>query len=149
MRLWSLHPKYLDRQGLLALWREGLLAQAVLLGHTQGYRNHPQLLRFKAQPDPVGSLGAYLSAVLSEAITRGYAFDPCKIHRSRGVPLIPVNLGQVVFEWRHLLSKLSSRDPVRCAQLRKITLPDCHPLFLIQSGSIEPWERAQDSGEGS
>ena len=29
MRLWSLHPRYLDRQGLTALWREGLLARAV------------------------------------------------------------------------------------------------------------------------
>jgi len=30
MRLWTIHPKYLDRQGLLALWREALLAQKVL-----------------------------------------------------------------------------------------------------------------------
>jgi hypothetical protein len=29
-RIWSLHPKYLDARGLVALWREGLLAQAVL-----------------------------------------------------------------------------------------------------------------------
>jgi hypothetical protein len=34
MRLWSLHPKHLDRQGLLAVWREGLLAQEVLRGET-------------------------------------------------------------------------------------------------------------------
>ena len=39
MRLWSLRPKYLDSQGLVALWREGLLAQAVLRGKTRGYRN--------------------------------------------------------------------------------------------------------------
>ncbi|WP_368086417.1 pyrimidine dimer DNA glycosylase/endonuclease V [Nitrosomonas sp. Nm34] len=26
MRLWSIHPKYLDAKGLLALWREGLQA---------------------------------------------------------------------------------------------------------------------------
>ncbi|HEU5178767.1 MAG TPA: pyrimidine dimer DNA glycosylase/endonuclease V, partial [Burkholderiales bacterium] len=32
MRLWSLHPKYLDARGLVALWREALLAQAVLRG---------------------------------------------------------------------------------------------------------------------
>jgi len=31
MRLWSIHPKYLDRQGLLAVWRESLLAQSVLI----------------------------------------------------------------------------------------------------------------------
>src|SRR5690606_6899395 len=42
MRLWSLHPRYLDRQGLLALWREALLARAVLRGETRGYTLHPQ-----------------------------------------------------------------------------------------------------------
>ena len=37
MRLWTLHPKYLDPQGLVALWREALLARAVLQGKTRGY----------------------------------------------------------------------------------------------------------------
>jgi hypothetical protein len=32
MRLWSLHPEYLDANGLVALWREALLAQAFLQG---------------------------------------------------------------------------------------------------------------------
>ena len=32
MRIWSLHPEYLDSRGLVALWREALLAQAVLRG---------------------------------------------------------------------------------------------------------------------
>lgn len=31
MRLWSIHPCYLDSKGLIALWRESLLAQACLL----------------------------------------------------------------------------------------------------------------------
>jgi hypothetical protein len=30
MRIWSLHPKYLDSKGLVALWRESLLAKNVL-----------------------------------------------------------------------------------------------------------------------
>ena len=46
MRLWSLHPKYLDIKGLVACWREGLLARKVLLDQTKGYKNHPQLIRF-------------------------------------------------------------------------------------------------------
>ena len=41
MRLWTLHPQYLDPRGLVALWREALLAQKVLLGRTRGYRAHP------------------------------------------------------------------------------------------------------------
>jgi hypothetical protein len=36
MRLWTLHPKYLDARGLVALWREALLAQKVLRGATRG-----------------------------------------------------------------------------------------------------------------
>jgi hypothetical protein len=63
MRLWTLHPKYLDAQGLVALWREGLLAQKVLRGRTRGYRHHPQLARFRAQADPVASIARYLRAV--------------------------------------------------------------------------------------
>lgn len=47
MRIWSLHPKYLDTKGLVALWRETLLAQHVLSGKTKRYKNHPQLARFK------------------------------------------------------------------------------------------------------
>ena len=41
MKLWSIHPKYLDAKGLVALWREALLAQKVLDGKTEGYKNHP------------------------------------------------------------------------------------------------------------
>ncbi|MEN6399799.1 MAG: pyrimidine dimer DNA glycosylase/endonuclease V, partial [Rectinema sp.] len=29
MRLWTLHPQYLDQKGLTAAWREGLLAKKV------------------------------------------------------------------------------------------------------------------------
>ena len=146
MRLWSIHPKYLDRQGLLALWREGLLAQAVLLGQTRGYRSHPQLLRFQAQADPAGAIGAYLSTVWAEAAARGYSFDPHKILRSCEHQSIPVQLGQVQFEWRHLLSKLSFRDPDRYQQLKVLSVPDCHPFFQVQPGGIEAWERGSASG---
>ena len=50
MRLWTVHPKYLGRQGLTGLRREALLAQAGLSGLTRGYRSHLQLLRFKLVP---------------------------------------------------------------------------------------------------
>ena len=53
MRLWSIHPKYLDTKGLLAVWREALLAKKVLENKTKGYKNHPQLERFKQQNDPL------------------------------------------------------------------------------------------------
>src|SRR5579862_5032823 len=79
MRLWTLHPKYLDAKGLVALWREALLAQKVLRGKTKGYRHHPQLARFKAHENPVVALAAYLREVHKEAKRRGYAFDGSKI----------------------------------------------------------------------
>jgi len=55
VRLWSVHPEYLDSRGLVALWREALLAQAVLRGETRGYRRHPRLARFRARPDPTAA----------------------------------------------------------------------------------------------
>src|SRR5262249_50377562 len=113
MRIWSLHPKYLDAKGLVALWREALLAQAVLRGRTRGYRHHPQLLRFRAQPSPVGGIGEYLRAVHEEAAARGYRFAAEKITRARVRGRLTVTRGQLQFEWQHLLQKLRVRDPKR------------------------------------
>ena len=141
MRLWSLHPKYLDRQGLTALWREGLLAQAVLLGRTVGYRQHPQLLRFKAETDPLAAIGAYLLAVHAEAKRRGYSFDRRKIERAESESRIDVSSGQLQFEWRHLLNKLAARSPQWHESWRSIALPECHPLFQMRPGAIEAWEK--------
>lgn len=142
MRLWSLHPRYLDPQGLVALWREGLLAKAVLRGETRGYRHHPQLLRFQAQPLPLSSLNAYLAVVLAEATARGYAFDRSKLGPRRAVSPIEVTDGQLAHEWQHLLRKLSTRSPQLYRRWSEVTVPDCHPLFRIRSGPIEEWERA-------
>ena len=70
MRLWSVHPRYLDAQGLVAIWREALLARAVLRGATKGYRHHPQLERFRAHASPRYAICAYLSAIQAEAYER-------------------------------------------------------------------------------
>lgn len=141
MRLWSLHPRYLDPQGLVALWREALLARAVLSGNTRGYRNHPQLERFRAQAAARSAINVYLKGVYDEAVVRGYSFDRRKIGRARNRVLMPVTTGQVEHEWHHLLQKLSRRNPARYEQWRKIGLPDCHPLFTVRPGPVESWER--------
>jgi hypothetical protein len=86
MRIWSLDPAYLDRQGLTAGWREALLAQAVLAGRTKGYRHHPQLTRFREQPDPLAAVGEYLAGVAEEATRRGYRYDVTKILRPAAGP---------------------------------------------------------------
>ena len=145
MRLWSLHPRYLDPQGLVALWREALLANAVLRGATRGYRNHPQLERFRSQAAPLSAISGYLLGVHAEAVSRGYAFDRSKIGRVRTQSVIPVTSSQMDFEWQHLLKKLSSRSPDLYQRWRKEGAPGCHPLFCVQPGPIEQWERGQST----
>lgn len=150
MRVWSVHPKYLDPAGIVALWREALLARAVLKGETRGYRHHPQLDRFRDQPDPVAAIEAYLRAVLTESIARGYAFDAAKLPPPSGpVPPIPVTDGQLAREWRHLLRKLTMRAPELHAKWGGIRKPECHPLFRVVRGPVASWEKAPPIAPGS
>lgn len=140
MRLWTLHPKHLDRQGLLALWREGLLARAVLRGQTRGYRHHPQLERFRGHAAPDLAIDAYLASVQEEAASRGYAFDRSKLGVIEHVSGIAATDGQLAYEWQHLLRKLAVRDPVLAERWRDES-PACHPLFVIGPGPVASWER--------
>ena len=142
MRLWSLHPKYLDPQGLVALWREALLAKAVLRGETRGYTRHPQLERFQAHPQSRLAINAYLAAVHAEATLRGYSFDRSKIGPLRAVRAIPVSTGQLACEWLHLQGKLSARSPSVLAKWTDVLTPACHPMFHLQPGPVASWERA-------
>jgi hypothetical protein len=139
MRLWSLHPSLLDRMGLVAVWREGLLAQKVLLGRTTGYRFHPQLKRFQASRNPVAAISTYLWDIAGEASVRGYRFDASKIAMPRRAILIPVTRGQLEFERLHLLKKLRVRDPAQAAAVRASRLRP-HPMLRLVAGAIEPWE---------
>ena len=141
MRLWSLHPRYLDPQGLVALWREALLAKAVLTGKTKGYRQHPQLERFRAQESPQAAINAYLAAIHAEAVRRGYKFDQSKIGPVTDIPQIAVTGGQLEFEWRHLMKKLAARNRPLYRQWAGTRRAQCHPLFRRVHGAIEIWER--------
>jgi len=141
MRLWTLHPRYLDAAGLVALWREGLLARAVLRGMTRGYRRHPQLERFRSHASPRSAINRCLAAVLAESAARGYAFDRRKIRTARGAIALTATAGQLAWEWRHLLRKLRKRSPRLYRRWRRERSPDPHPLFRIVPGGIESWER--------
>ena len=140
MRLWSLHPKYLDPKGLVALWREGLLAQAVLAGQTRGYKHHPQLARFLQTSAPLQHMAAYLQQVLAEAVTRGYHFDETKISTTGSIELMAVTQGQLDYEWLHLKNKLKTRSPAWLAQMGRVKQPEPHPLFQAVAGGIAEWE---------
>ena len=140
MRLWSLHPKYLDSKGLVALWRESLLAKHVLAGQTKGYKNHPQLLRFKAAKSPVDLINQYLGEVYREAINRNFHFDKEKINWSFRKSSLPVTKGQLNFEVKHLLSKLEKRDHDKYRELKPYPVFDSHPVFEVVEGEVEAWE---------
>ncbi|HEX8180113.1 MAG TPA: pyrimidine dimer DNA glycosylase/endonuclease V [Pyrinomonadaceae bacterium] len=140
MRLWTLHPRYLDTQGLLAAWREGLLAQKVLHGETRGYRHHPQLTRFKTAPDPRGAIAAYLRGLYAEACARGYRFDAEKIAADDFAGRLDCTRGQLLYEWQHLRAKLRQRDARKFAEVQALAAPEAHPLFNIVAGGVEAWE---------
>ena len=141
MRLWSLHPKYLDKLGLLGLWREGLLAQKVLLGKTKRYKNHPQLIRFKRAKDPILYIGTYLYYVYLEGKRRGYNFNKDKIIKYDSRLKMPVTIGQINFEFHHLLEKLKIRDKEKYEEIKDEKIIEPNPIFYIIDGDIEEWEK--------
>lgn len=141
MRLWTLHPKYLDCRGLVALWRESLLARKVLSGETKGYKNHPQLERFRLQSKPLESMDSYLLGVWEESRSRCYSFDRSKFGKKLINEKIEITDGQILYEFEHLKNKLSRRDPSKKEELEKIKMPDAHPLFGVKKGPVEKWEK--------
>ncbi len=140
MRLWSLHPKYLDSKGLVALWREGLLARKVILGETKGYKYHPQLERFKSHKNPVKAIDTYLLNVYSESVRRSYHFNRRKIGSKFTTEHLNVTRTQLVYELEHLKSKLQTRDPEKYHEIEEITLPESNPFFRMVEGDLESWE---------
>lgn len=143
MRLWTLHPRYLDGRGFVALWREALLAQAVFAGQTHGYVHHPQLIRFRDAPSPAESISSYLRGVHDEATRRGYRFDAAKIASPECADLSTVASGQLDYEWAHLNEKLRARAPSWLAAIESVSRPDPHPLFRIVLGAVAEWEARQ------
>lgn len=146
MRLWSIHPKYLDRVGLIALWREGLLAQKVLSGLTRGYLNHPQLARFRRTLNPLLSIGTYLYYTYLEGLRRGYSF---RLERIRAYDeglraFIPITTGQLRYEYRLLLFKLRERSPDLAKRLEGINAIDVNPVFYVVEGPVADWEKVKD-----
>ncbi len=176
MRLWSVHPRYLDTAGLTACWREALLAQRVLTGTTTGYRNHPQLQRFRPGSALAGEAGgavghvgdevlpwpgdrvvAYLHAVADEAAARGHRYDRSRVARppvhvgaahvgAAPVGSLEVPDGQVALEWAVLRAKLAVRSPATLERWRAVVVPDVHPLFVVVPGPVAAWEKASGVG---
>jgi hypothetical protein len=140
MRIWSLHPKYLDTTGLVALWRETLLAKHVLEGKTNGYKNHPQLNRFKNSKQPIDNINHYLSIVFKESLERQFSFGKEKVTWKFKREVLTVTDGQLIYELKHLLNKLKKRNPSKYKEFRNLDVIDPHPLFKVIEGEIEDWE---------
>ncbi len=141
MRIWSLHPKYLDAKGLVAVWREGLLALHVLSGKTKGYTKHPQLQRFQEHFTPIEAITEYLHSIVDEAEKRGYKFDRKKLQVVKGVSKIAVTRGQLEYEIQHLKEKLQSRDAQKFLEFQQEVAFAVHPLFKLIEGPIASWEK--------
>lgn len=105
-----------------------------------GYRQHPQLERFRRHPAPTAAIAAYLQVIYEEGQRRNYHFNASKILAPPSPEKIALTRGQLLYEWQHLLGKLLQRDRDRYEALQTIAVPDPHPLFELQEGGIEPWE---------
>ncbi len=144
MRLWSIHPQYLDTKGIVALWRETLLAQKVLLGKTKGYKNHPQLERFKKHGSPLLAIGCYLATIHNEALKRGFKFKKKKILFQDGeCASLKVTHGQLHHEFNHLKEKLKLRSPENHGKLIRVKKITVHPFFRVVQGERETWEKVK------
>jgi len=151
VRLWSISFRYLDKAGIVALWRESLLARAVLEGRTVGYTRHPQLLRFRGYRDPLAAINTYLYHVHRKSIDRGYKFDVSKIDMNRvdvGIR-IPVTQGQLDYELALLRRKLAVRSPEYHELIRGVERAEPNDLFIPVPGDVESWEKVRPELTGA
>jgi len=143
MRLWTINFKYLDAKGLLALWREALLAKNVLEGLTKGYKNHPQLIRFYTHQNSIDAINAYLLEVYKEACVRGYKFDVTKVGKfdAENLSKIAVTRGQIEYEFSFLQEKLKLRDLKKYKENLNVKNIEISTIFTKIDGDIELWEK--------
>ena len=144
MRIWSVSPEYLDTVGLVACWRETLLAKHVLEGKTKGYKNHPQLERFKNQDEPLVYINAFLYEIYKEALKRNYKFDLTKIDLNLVKKFkhpLKVNDKQLKYEFNHLQNKLKVRDKKKYLENNLVKNVKPNLILTVVKGNIENWER--------
>lgn len=142
MRLWSISPALLDRQGLTGAWREGLLAKKCLENPGIGYSNHSQLIRFKKSKNPLDNINWHLFYIWEEANNRGYSFDYSKISDISSKERIKVTRNQIIYEYCYILFKLANRSPIflnKALEYNHSKIP-LSPLYIEVPGKIEHWE---------
>jgi hypothetical protein len=155
MRIWTVHPMYLDKQGMATAWREGVLGISVF-GTSKMYSSHPQLKRFTSK----AQIAEYLLEILEESKNRDYTFNAGQVfdkllpedyaayHNSKlEFDPVVVSYGQLMYEFRHLQNILKERDIVQYRANEKQVCDDMsevveNPSFHIDSGtlSVAAWE---------
>jgi hypothetical protein len=145
MRLWSIHPKYLDASRLNAQWREALLCKACLEDKTVGYLNHPQYLRVKNHPHPHDFINKFLYSIWEEGFNRGYKYDDTKFAICLDFEPMEVTEDQIEYEFEHLQKKLGEFDEQYVSNEQDfneegILLNDC---FLLIPGPIMNFEKVK------
>lgn len=137
MRLWTIHPEYLDNKQLSTLWRDTLLAKNVLSGLTKHHKSDSQLNRFQNHPIPRKAINFYLSIIWEESQNRNMPFDESKFSKTslKEKEFIEVNTGQVSFEFKRLKQE-QKNDIIQIPAKIKI-----HPLFKSVNGPVEVWEK--------
>ena len=152
MRIWSIHPKYLDGKRLVAQWREALLCRAVLEGQTKGYVNHPQFLRIKKHSQPHYLINVFLYEIWKEGKRRGYDFDKSKLMENLigkyGGPLelMDVNDGQLEYEFKHLQNKLVEFHEKYMENVQAFNDEGIspNPCFSIVFGDVMEFEKVKE-----
>ena len=149
MRIWSIHPMYLDSKRLTAQWREALLCRAVLEGNTKGYKKHPQFLRVKNFHQPHYFINMFLYEIWNESKNRGYSFDKDKLMSDLSLKygclldLMEVTEGQLEYEFKHLQNKLGEFNSKYIENNQMINedgiLPN--PCFMSIQGDIMDFEK--------
>lgn len=144
MRIWSLHPKYLDKKELIDSWNDGLRTIGILTRNHQGSIFRPELSRFRSQSEPIIAVEKYLLSIANEAKRRGYMVD---IRKLPSIPVvvshkIPVSSGQIEYEWRQLMHVLAGRSPGFLRRIEYSPSHDINPIFYKRPGhDIETWEK--------
>lgn len=141
MRIWSIHPKYLDTKRLTAQWREALLCKNVIEGKTKGYVNHPQFIRIKNHNKPIEFINAYLLTIWEEANKRLFKYDKSKIDMDKAILFknkMEVSDKQLEYEYYHMMLKSGKIEHILINEI------ESNPLFNIIEGDIMIYERVKE-----
>jgi hypothetical protein len=141
MRIWSIHPKYLDSKELLNLWNETIQAKNEFLTKFSGHFSNKQLERFLDLKNPLEAINSYMSSIYREAVKRDFSVDDSFMDWDFDDSIqIPVTAGQISHEISKLKSRLRERDEKKLQKLNGRTFLELHPIFYSVPGTIEEWE---------